>query len=235
MPHDCSLENNHSNPPLPPFSKGRYLFSPFEKGGLRGIIFMHLCEPDAHDGSLQKYCLSASLTCHPEPCAELVSALFRDLLTRHSLRSWNKFRMTNYVTRLTFSWSFESQRLMTVHPKIPLLTHPPTPWSGGYFYPPLCTLCNESLIWVVSGKMIIISYGSFEMKISTFLRKIKIAVSIIECCIVSSDDFFIFSAEMLNFRATNWASSISSSENLLNLLIMKSNGWSTLISRKLSL
>src|SRR3972149_8975885 len=40
-----SSENNLSNPPLPPFSKGGYLFYPFEKGGLRGIIFMRLCEP----------------------------------------------------------------------------------------------------------------------------------------------------------------------------------------------
>ena len=50
----------------------------------------------------------------------------------------------------------------------------------------------------------------------------KSAVSIIECCMVSSDAFFTSSADTLNFRATNWASSISSSENLLNLLIMKS-------------
>src|SRR3989337_1825275 len=98
-----------------------------------------------------------------------------------------------------------------------------------------------SCLWFVrfdkdrQGKMVTISYGSFEMKISTFLRKIKIAVSIIECCMVSSDAFFTSSADTLNFRATNWASSISSSENLLNLLIMKSNGWSTLISNKLSL
>src|SRR3972149_5484072 len=34
-----------SNPPLPPFSKGGNLISPFEKGGVRGIIFYRLCEP----------------------------------------------------------------------------------------------------------------------------------------------------------------------------------------------
>src|SRR3989337_73913 len=62
--HDGSSENNLSNPPLPPFSKGGYLFSPFEEGGLRGIIFMHLCEPQAHDGS------SENTHPHPDPPLE---------------------------------------------------------------------------------------------------------------------------------------------------------------------
>src|SRR3989304_4857540 len=48
-----SIENNLSNPPLPPFSKGGNLFSPFEKGGLRGIILVHHCEPPTHDGSFE--------------------------------------------------------------------------------------------------------------------------------------------------------------------------------------
>src|SRR3972149_6638938 len=55
-----SSENNLSNPPLPPFSKGGYLFSPFEKGGLRGIIFMPLCEPPAHDGSSENALVNPS-------------------------------------------------------------------------------------------------------------------------------------------------------------------------------
>ena len=38
----------------------------------------------------------------------------------------------------TFSWTFVSQRLMTVHPKMPLLTHPhPFDFSQGRPYPPL--------------------------------------------------------------------------------------------------
>src|SRR3972149_830103 len=40
-------------PPHPPFSKGRKLISPFEKGGVRGI-FMPLCEPLTHDGLSNK-------------------------------------------------------------------------------------------------------------------------------------------------------------------------------------
>src|SRR3972149_5393143 len=38
----------------------------------------------------------------------------------------------------TFSWTFVSQRLMTVHPKMPLLTHPhPFDFSQGRPDPPL--------------------------------------------------------------------------------------------------
>ena len=68
-----SAENAVSNPPLPPFTKGGYLISPFEKGGLRGILSMKnlfarggtslssviygsgnlLCRPPASDASLK--------------------------------------------------------------------------------------------------------------------------------------------------------------------------------------
>jgi len=40
-----SLENPRSNPPCPLFLKGGKLISPFYKGGIRGIIFIILCEP----------------------------------------------------------------------------------------------------------------------------------------------------------------------------------------------
>jgi len=67
LAHDVSPENNLSNPPLPPFSKGGNFISPFEKGGLRGIIFMHICEPQAHDGSLENPFKPVILpSCHPE-------------------------------------------------------------------------------------------------------------------------------------------------------------------------
>src|SRR3990170_4296698 len=46
----------------PPFLKGGYLFSPFEKGGLRGIIFMPLCEP-----WLMTVHLNMPLLTHPHP------------------------------------------------------------------------------------------------------------------------------------------------------------------------
>src|SRR3990170_2391779 len=44
-----SPENPRSNPPYPPFTKGRKLISPFEKGGLRGIfIAMTIHLPKQH-------------------------------------------------------------------------------------------------------------------------------------------------------------------------------------------
>src|SRR3972149_553739 len=36
--HDGSTENNFSNSPLPPFSKGGNLFSPYENGGMGGLF-----------------------------------------------------------------------------------------------------------------------------------------------------------------------------------------------------